>query len=56
MQYATLAGQTNKADLAGKKAIQLAPKGQRKQVEQEVAAAKQAGQQTPSAGSAGTAP
>jgi hypothetical protein len=43
VQYATLAGQTNKADLAGKKAIQLAPKGQRKTVKQEVDSAKAAG-------------
>src|SRR3954462_6072871 len=40
VQYATLAGQTNKADLAGKKAIQLAPKGPRKTAQQPVAAAK----------------
>jgi hypothetical protein len=56
VQYATLAGQTNKADLAGKKAISLAPKGQRKLIEQQVASAKGAGQQTPGAGAAGTAP
>lgn len=40
VQYATLAGQTNKADLAGKKAISVAPKSQRKTVEQQVNAAK----------------
>jgi hypothetical protein len=60
VQYATLAGQTNKADLAGKKAIQLAPKGQRKAVKQEVASAKAAGvSQAGGAGagaSTGTAP
>lgn len=56
VQYATLAGQTSKAELAGKKAIELAPKGQRKQIEQEVASAKSAGQQTPGAGATGTAP
>jgi hypothetical protein len=59
VQYATLAGQTNKADLAGKKAISLAPKGQRKAVEQEVASAKSAGQSQAGGGAgapAGTAP
>jgi hypothetical protein len=40
VQYATLAGQTNKADLAGKRALSLAPKGQRKSVQQQVAQAK----------------
>ena len=43
VQYATLAGQTNKADLAGKRAISLAPKAQRKAVQQQVASAKAAG-------------
>jgi hypothetical protein len=43
VQYATLAGQTNKADLAGKKAVALAPKGQKKAVQQQVASAKAAG-------------
>jgi hypothetical protein len=43
VQYATLAGQTNKADLAGNKAIALAPKSQRKAVQQQVASAKAAG-------------
>src|SRR4051795_2360362 len=42
--YATAAGQTNKADLAGKKAVSLAPKNQRKSIEQQVAAAKAQGQ------------
>jgi hypothetical protein len=51
VQYATLAGQTNKADLAGKKAVQVAPKGQRKVVQQQVTAAKAAG--TSQAGGAG---
>jgi tetratricopeptide (TPR) repeat protein len=41
-QYAAKAGQTRKADLAGKKAIELAPKAQKKQVEQQVAALKAA--------------
>ena len=33
-RYAALAGQTRKADLAGQKAIHLAPKGQKKTVKQ----------------------
>ena len=57
VQYATLAGQTSKAELAGKKAIELAPKGQRKAVEQEVVSAKGAGQsQAGGAAPGGTAP
>jgi hypothetical protein len=60
VQYATLAGQTNKADLAGKKAIQLAPKGQRKTAQQQVAAAKAAGSSQAGGGTTpaptGTAP
>src|SRR3954469_19365911 len=58
--YATYAGQTTKADLAGKKAVSLAPKKQRKLVEQKVAAAKAQGQQQAGGGAAaaptGTAP
>src|SRR5919199_798752 len=57
--YATLAGQTRKADLAGKQAIALAPKSQKKQAKQAVQQAKaaaatqgQGGQPAP----AGTAP
>ena len=38
--FATLAGQTRKADLAGKKAIQLAPKSQKKNAKAAVAQAK----------------
>jgi hypothetical protein len=53
VQYATLAGQTRKADLAGKKAIDLAPKGQRKQVEQQVEQAKAAGATQPGASPGG---
>jgi hypothetical protein len=53
VQYATLAGQTNKADLAGKKAISLAPKSQRKAAQQQVTAAKAAG--TSQAGGGGAA-
>src|SRR3954462_6264160 len=60
VQYATLAGQTRKADLAGKKAVSLAPKKQRKAAEQQVAAAKAAGSSQGGAGGAaaptGTAP
>jgi hypothetical protein len=40
VQYATLAGQTRKADLAGKKAVELAPKSQKKAAKQTVAAVK----------------
>jgi hypothetical protein len=53
VQYATLAGQTSKADLAGKKAVQLAPKKQRKSVQQQVASAKAAGATQPGAAGAG---
>jgi ElaB/YqjD/DUF883 family membrane-anchored ribosome-binding protein len=53
VQYATLAGQTRKADLAGKKAVSLAPKAQRKAVEQQVAAAKSAGATQAGGGGAG---
>jgi hypothetical protein len=50
VQFASLAGQTNKADLAGKRAVELAPKGQRKAVQQQVASAKAAGTQKAGAG------
>jgi hypothetical protein len=43
VQYAALAGQKRKADLAGQKAIAKAPKNQKKAVKQAVAQAKQAG-------------
>jgi hypothetical protein len=39
--YATLAGQTRKAELAGKRAVELAPKDQKKQVKQAVEQVKQ---------------
>lgn len=42
-QYAAKAGQTRKAELAGQKAIELAPKSQKKQVKSSVAAAKAGG-------------
>jgi hypothetical protein len=54
VQYATLAGQTSKADLAGKKAVALAPKGQRKAVQQQVTSAKAAGATHAGGGGAAT--
>jgi hypothetical protein len=54
--YAAKAGQTRKAELAGQKAIELAPKGQKKLVEKQVVLAKTQGQSispndvTPSSG------
>ncbi|HEX4733450.1 MAG TPA: hypothetical protein VH247_03475 [Thermoleophilaceae bacterium] len=56
--YATQAGQKRTADLAGQKAIDLAPKSQKKLVKQQVAAAKAQGtigpnDVTPSTGSSG---
>jgi hypothetical protein len=60
VQYASLAKQTNKADLAGQKAISLAPKSQRKAVQQQVTQAKAAGTSqaggTASPAPSGTAP
>ena len=49
VQYATLAGDKRTAGLAGQKAVDLAPKSARKQVEQQVEQLKKppAGQQTP---------
>jgi hypothetical protein len=44
--YASLAGDNRTADLAAQKAVDLAPKNQRKQVEQQAEALKQSGQQT----------
>ncbi len=44
--YASLAGDTRTADLATQKAVDLAPKNQRKQVKQQAEALKQSGQQT----------
>lgn len=52
VQYAALAKDTRTADLAGKRAIELAPKGQRKAAEQAVKQAKMPQQQ----GGAGAAP
>jgi hypothetical protein len=56
--YASQAGQKRTADLAGQKAIELAPKAQKKAVEQQVAAVKAqatigANGATPSTGSSG---
>src|SRR5215212_9291370 len=45
-QYAAKAGQTRKAELAGRKAVELAPKSQKKQVKAAVASAKSGGGQT----------
>jgi hypothetical protein len=45
VQYATLAGDTRTANLAGIKAVDLAPRGQKKQVREQVKAAKQAATQ-----------
>jgi len=42
VQYATLAGQTRKAELAGQKAVELAPKNQKKEAKAAVEQAKQA--------------
>jgi hypothetical protein len=53
VQYASLAGETRKADLAGKKALSLAPKGQRKAVQQQVTAAKAASTSQAGSGAAG---
>ena len=57
--YAAKAGQTRKADLAGQKAVELAPKAQKKFVKKQVAIAKTQGQGispsdvTPSGGTSG---
>lgn len=50
VQYASLAGQTRKADLAGDKAIELAPKNQKKQARDAVAEAKAQAAQQPAGG------
>jgi hypothetical protein len=55
VQYASLAGQTRKADLAGKKAIALAPRGQKKQAKAAVEEAKAQASQ-PAAGGAQPTP
>jgi tetratricopeptide (TPR) repeat protein len=49
--YASLAGQTRKAELAGRKAIELAPEGERSSVRQQVEQAKAAGASAQAEGS-----
>lgn len=44
LQYATLAGQTRKAELAGRRAVEVAPPDQRKTVKEQVEAIKAAAQ------------
>jgi hypothetical protein len=56
VQYAALAGQTRKAELAGKQAVKLAPKSQRKLVKQAVGRALLAGAGKPAAGGSSTPP
>lgn len=53
VQYASLAKQTRKADLAGKQAIKLAPKGQVKQVKQAIQQTKQQALQQSTGGQSG---
>jgi translation initiation factor 2B subunit (eIF-2B alpha/beta/delta family) len=50
VSYAALAGDTRTADLAAKKAVDLAPKAQRKQVEKQAEALKKPPQQQPAGG------
>ncbi len=56
VQYATLAGQTRKADLAADKALELAPEDQREQVKQLIEQAKGAGAQGGQGGGQAPAP
>jgi hypothetical protein len=49
VQYATLAGQTRKATLAGDQAVALAPKSQKKAVKQQLASIKAQAAQAQSA-------
>ena len=56
-QFATLAGETRQADLAGERAVELAPKAQRKAVEDELEALDRAAKElAASQGQAGGAP
>jgi hypothetical protein len=55
VQYAYAAGQTRKGDLAAKKALEKAPKGQKKLVKDTIAQAKQAGAGKPGAAAGGGA-
>jgi hypothetical protein len=50
VSYAALAGDTRTADLAAKKAVDLAPKGQRKQVEKQAEALQKPPPQQPAGG------
>ena len=50
VSYAALAGDTRTADLAAKKAVDLAPKDQRKQVEKQAESLKKPPQQQPAGG------
>jgi hypothetical protein len=56
VQFATLAGQDGKADLAGKKAIELAPKNQKKAIKQQVTSAKASAASQAGGAAAGGAP
>lgn len=53
VQYATLAGDKRTADLAAEKAVDLAPKGQKKDVKAQVKLAKQSAQQATQTGAGG---
>jgi hypothetical protein len=52
VQFASLAGQTRKADLAAERALELAPKGERDTVKALIEQAKSAAQQQPGGGGA----
>lgn len=52
LQFATLAGQTRKADLAAEKALELTPPDQRKEVKAQIEAFKKESQQQPEGGAA----
>lgn len=56
VQFASLAGQTRKAELAGQKAIALAPKSQKKDAKAAVAQAKAAATSQQQSGQASTGP
>jgi hypothetical protein len=52
LQFATLAGQQRKADLAAEKALELTPADQRKELEQQIESFKKQSQQAPPEGGA----
>jgi hypothetical protein len=52
LQFATLAGQQRKADLAGEKALELTPEDQRSEVKKQIEAFKKQSQQAPEGGGA----